>query len=638
MESANELCRRTEECLALFQDASGHQKLADDDWFEDRAADFAWWSHGLKAQKPGRSSLDYRLRDRPDIQKVISGLLDSLALALREYSQPGISVLIPEVLQECRSLVLTGIDEGRGSTHDDQDDETYESDKSSSDSSWSEFSDEVKQSKDKDAAADTPDTEDSDPRFYIETNLKLLAKISIAIRRSGAKLRYLKADAYLKDHSDDDEYTQLRNHLLFIILVGPYEQKLFTELGRRAMKQQIPKAVEIVVRSWIVDPSRATSNQKRLVKANITRRNRIAYARRFIGKNALPAKSKEAVAPTIVPSQLPEAILGPAKQPSTFGADAQEPFPIADPIQLPPNPLKPAESLTAKALTATELGSQFVLPVILPFEPKKRAVSIATKITQTGIKQDYPVCPSKKGSFQCPYCVQVLSEDYAVKSRWRGHVAQDLNPYSCIYQDCPDSQNLYATKEEWTKHMKSQHNSVRWACDDCIFESEKDDEFIFDTQELWESHMRCRHSCPDDRLTLLCSMSKRDLAELAECPLCKRACGHTRPDQDDHIAEHLHSWALRALPWVLNPDDEASSDSPEMGSENDLTRISDMSEHTEDEVDSIAATISDVIDREVTRWKHENPIGSSRLYELTWDQRPKQLNQLNGRPILSELA
>lgn len=419
MESANQLCRRTEECLVLFQDVSGNQKLADNDWVEDRAADFAWWSHGLKAQKAGRSSLNYRLRDRPDIQKVIEGLLDSLALALRQYSQPGISVPIPEVTKYCTSLILTDIDEGQSLNRVDQDDETFKSDKSSNESSWSEFSDEVKEPKDEDAAAVTHDEEDSDPRFYIETNLKLLAKISIAIRRSGAKLRYLKADAYLKDYSDDDEYTQLRNHLLFIILVGPYEQRLFTELSSQVIKQKIPKAVEIIVRTWIVDPSRATSNQKRLIEANITRRNRIAYARRFIGKNTLPAKKKEAASPTFIPSQFPEGAFELAKQPSTFGADAQGPFPISDPIQLPPNPPEPAKSLTAMTLTATELGSQFFLPVIMPFESKKVAVSIATKMTQTGIKQDYPVCPSKKGSFECPYCVQVLSEEYAVKSRWR---------------------------------------------------------------------------------------------------------------------------------------------------------------------------------------------------------------------------
>ncbi|KAJ4227275.1 hypothetical protein NW759_004645 [Fusarium solani] len=516
--------------------------------------------------------------------------------------------LIPEAYPKRRSSVLLETDEGQGSMHDDHEGEASESETSSSGSSWSEFSDEANQSKDKDEA-DTPNTEDSDPRFYIETNLKLLAKISIAIRRSGAKLRYLKADAYLKAHSDDDEYTQLRSHLLFLILVGPYEQKLFGELRRLTTKEQLPKAVEIVICSWIVDPSRATSNQQRLVETNITRRNRIAYARRFISKGAAPTKGKEAAAPTIVPSPLPDAVLRPAKEPSAFGADAQEPFPIADPIKALPISPEPAKSLTAKTLTATELGSQFVLPVIVPFEPKKGAMSVATKMTQTGIKQDYPTCPGKKGSFQCPYCVQVLSEDYTVKSRWRGHVAQDLNPYSCIYQDCPDSHDLYATREEWIKHIRSQHNEERWVCDDCIFESDQDDEFIFDSQELWESHMRSRHSCPDDRLTLLCSMSKRKLVELAQCPLCKRPCGHSRPDGDDHIAEHLHSWALRALPWDLNPDDEASSDSPEMGSENDLARMSEMSELPENETDSITATISDAIEREVARWKAHQPHG-----------------------------
>ncbi|KAF5612420.1 chitin synthase activator [Fusarium subglutinans] len=567
MELANDLCRRTQECLALFQSTSGHRTLADNDWFEDCAADFAWWAHGLKAQKTGRSSLDYRLRERLDVKRVIAGLLDSLALALKEYLQP---------------------DKDQESIRDDLDGEVSESDKSSSKSSWSELSDEVRQPEDKEAIADTPDTENSDPRFYIETNLKLLAKISVAIRRSGQKLRYLKADTYLRDHLDDEEYTLLRNHLLFLILVSSYEQKLLTELGRLAINQEIPKAVEIVIRSWIIDPSRATSTQQRLIEANVIRRNRIAYARRFIGKNVIAKKPQEETATTIAPSRLPGALLGPAREASTFGTDTKEPFPIPSPTQPLPVPPEPTESLIAKTLTATELGSQFILPIIMPLEPKKGALSIVTKITQTGTNQDYPACPAKKGSFQCPYCVQVLSEDYATKSRWR-----------------------------------NQHKTERWACDECIFESDHDDEFIFDSQESWANHMRSRHSCSEDRLTLLSSMSKRDLNELVQCPLCKRPCGYSRPDQDDHISEHLHSWALRALPWDLNPDDEASSDSPEMGSEKDLARMSEISEQTEDDVESVTATTSSAIDREVTRWSQDKPIGSSRLDDLV-----KQLEEV----------
>lgn len=85
MEHTDELCRLTEKCASLFTALADHPKLSDDDWLEDRAADFAWWSHGLKAQKTGRSSLDFRLRNRLDIQKVISGLLHSLFSALEEY-------------------------------------------------------------------------------------------------------------------------------------------------------------------------------------------------------------------------------------------------------------------------------------------------------------------------------------------------------------------------------------------------------------------------------------------------------------------------------------------------------------------------------------------------------------------------
>lgn len=85
MAHTDELCRLTEKCASLFTTLADHPKLSDDDWLEDRAADFAWWSHGLKAQKTGRSSLDFRLRNRLDIQKVISGLLHSLFSALEEY-------------------------------------------------------------------------------------------------------------------------------------------------------------------------------------------------------------------------------------------------------------------------------------------------------------------------------------------------------------------------------------------------------------------------------------------------------------------------------------------------------------------------------------------------------------------------
>lgn len=123
---------------------------------------------------------------------------------------------------------------------------------------WSEFSDADSHSKDEAAQtnAPIPESEVLDPRFYIKTNLQLLANISIAIRRSGTKLRYLKADDYLKgplSDLDKKEYDQLRNHLLFITLVGLYELRLFQELQRQCLEKRIMRSVEIVIRTWIAD-------------------------------------------------------------------------------------------------------------------------------------------------------------------------------------------------------------------------------------------------------------------------------------------------------------------------------------------------------------------------------------------------
>lgn len=85
----NPICHLTEQCISMFKTFSEHSDFTDDDWLEDRAADLAWWSYSLKAHKTGRSSLDYRLRSRPDVQKIITNLLESLATTLNDYLKSG---------------------------------------------------------------------------------------------------------------------------------------------------------------------------------------------------------------------------------------------------------------------------------------------------------------------------------------------------------------------------------------------------------------------------------------------------------------------------------------------------------------------------------------------------------------------
>ncbi|KPM38487.1 hypothetical protein AK830_g8089 [Neonectria ditissima] len=577
MDGNSLLCRRTEECDSLFKAVSADPKSSDDDWFEDRAADFAWWSHGLKAQKTGRSSLDYRMRNRPDIQKVIAGLLDSLILALKEILQSRVD------------------DQKSGNQENLSIEEPHGAEDCGSDSPWSEFSDEDDSPKPETASTNTSTPEASDPRFYIKTNLGLLAKISIAIRRSGTRLRYVKADEYLESHLDNDDYVQLRNHLLFLTLVGPYELVLFRELQHQLLQKKISKSVEIIIRLWIIDPARATPFQHRLVETNVKRRNRIMYSSGEASFSIKP-QQENAAARRVLP--VPEALARPDVRAATDGLNMEKPSEGKTP---------PTVVLSTKSLTATELESRFVLPLISAYEPKK-TLSVATKMTRTGAKQDYPLCPAGKGSFECPYCHQVLPKEYAVKSRWRGHVAQDLNPYSCIYEDCPNDYQLFATKDEWVNHTTAQHSIERWVCDECTYRDDLGEQPVFDNEYDWKQHMNICHEdkCDAPKLALLSSLCRRRLTKLVDCPLCKRSNGLVSPEKDDHIAEHLHEWALRALPWDSKTTGQDQNESEAIaGSNNDPVEMSNMSGSSESDQSEDNVGVIDALSRETIRWKHD---------------------------------
>lgn len=281
-----------------------------------------------------------------------------------------------------------------------------------SNSSWSEFSDEDESTKSERPAESPTEADQVGSRFYIKTYIELLTKMSNAIIKSGARLRYLKADEYLQHHQDDEDYEQLRKHLLFVTVVGLYEQRLFEELHRQTFNGLISRAVEVVIRSYITDSSRLTDLQRRFIQLNVVRRNRICYELGRSGKRLIrreTTRTKPVPDPTTFQSNPPveddEGLLmtDKARKRSTLSQAPSE------------------RTEYPKSMTATELGSQFVAPIRTPFDPldARKPSSTITRITQTGHQQDYPPCPASKGSFQCPYCGQLLSEEYLAKSRWR---------------------------------------------------------------------------------------------------------------------------------------------------------------------------------------------------------------------------
>jgi hypothetical protein len=126
----------------------------------------------------------------------------------------------------------------------------------------------------------------------------------------------------------------------------------------------------------------------------------------------------------------------------------------------------------------------------------------------------------------------------------------DILPYTCIVEDCPQTDTFYMTKETWLNHMDEEHGStVQWVCHAC---SQKNTCATFTESADFTAHLEQQHhkGIKPKHIPMLCSSWKRKvLFQIAACPLC---CFHS-DDQNallDHTAEHIHSFSLRSLPWA----------------------------------------------------------------------------------------
>jgi hypothetical protein len=230
----------------------------------------------------------------------------------------------------------------------------------------------------------------SEQMFNIKTILGQLVRISTALRRSGTKYRYRKADASLKEKDFED----FKEHLTFVVIFGFW------------IPPNAEEPANAPTKSFSISEPGLTAVQKRLIYANIVRRNRIEFATRSMKPVAKPATQQVQQQPINI---------------------AKIPAPKAEPTTcLPSGPVEPAEppqalSIVAQSTTqtATEIDPQFNWQAA---EPKKTTPSVMTRVTQIGTTQDYPSCPDPISDelLQCPYCADSLPVDYSKhQSRWR---------------------------------------------------------------------------------------------------------------------------------------------------------------------------------------------------------------------------
>ncbi|KAK3329199.1 hypothetical protein B0H66DRAFT_16416 [Apodospora peruviana] len=538
------------ECKALFRDCLALAVFAADDWLEDRSADFNVWAFSIGADNIGKSSLDYRLRNWHDVRSIIVGLLaglrDTLARCVDEverstrkgttrrtssYTASSLVEKVPDIRQQ-QPATATPVDV------------------------WSDFSD---SSDDGNPRSSLAPSGDSDllqrEKTDIATTIDQLVRISVAIRKSGNKRRMQIAD----DSFDETkpEYQELNRHLVFIILQEHFD--LTKVPNPKKLNQMIDNA------------SQLTSVQRRLLRANLLRRHRIRHAARFNNppKVPVPAATEGSKQAGLVGKFFPNLSRKPSEQAEESTAHAPTGESSKTPSQVAAG--KQLESVGVTSFTATDLGSQFKIPV------PKQPPSAMTRVSRVGARQTYPKCPATQGTvFNCPYCSQALpGDDFVAKaSRWRVHVADDILPYVCIFEECEQADEFYATSDEWYTHMRNNHATTRWPCDICAPPTPNhdvgsssnnrqgnDEAVLFETDAEWMSHVSSehQHAFPSPQIPVLAELARRRVLLPLVCPLC--GGGGDTEDDNNHVASHLHEFALRSLPPVENADGSASADS-----------------------------------------------------------------------------
>ncbi|KAL6696983.1 hypothetical protein J3F84DRAFT_407721 [Trichoderma pleuroticola] len=172
---------------------------------------------------------------------------------------------------------------------------------------------------------------------------------------------------------------------------------------------------------------------------------------------------------------------------------------------------------------------------------------------------DVPPPPKLAGNEEdkaCPYCCLVLpAETFSTQKRtglWERHLLDDLQPCICLFANCDQAGRTYSSFAEWREHLYQPHYRS-WECylhtKDGRSDAAGDEVFTFDTLQKLEMHLRISH--PDLDPSSACDplQHRRQFAVWHQrCFVCDQVI----PEFDTllkHIANHLESMSLLALPW-----------------------------------------------------------------------------------------
>ncbi|KAL7904387.1 hypothetical protein GGI35DRAFT_200886 [Trichoderma velutinum] len=394
-----------------------------------------------------------------------------------------------------------------------------------------------------------------EPLLNVDSAIRNLAKIGVAIRRTGKASRSRRAYQSFKP----DEHDDFKQHLECLILLRPDENHPeLSGLGISSVNELIDSTsdessekndvlktkLEQLAKSRMEDLNSSKLNeiQKRLVEANLRRRHNFLLAQKRSQRTKKTAQTK----------------LTPDKHQPDTNPHTRIEVPLRTKVvdqanvlasletQVLPTQNKLAPTVTGYTVASTAEGTlQFNLAKSL-----QRAPTVArSQISFIAANTEFPRPPSSSQSqlmFKCPCCCQSLpSEDFTSLSRWRHHLIEDICPYTCIAQSCPTPDKLFTTRKAWELHFENDH-SPQWQCMLC-----NEDDEPFSSEEDITAHTLTQHKQELSKyeLSFLLSSAEVRYMGIESCPLCSSHGPRDSTELVDHVVRHAYEFALRALPW-----------------------------------------------------------------------------------------
>ena len=114
-------------------------------------------------------------------------------------------------------------------------------------------------------------------------------------------------------------------------------------------------------------------------------------------------------------------------------------------------------------------------------------------VTAAQFPPGVPMPPVKRlpAKFECPLCFTV--KKFQKPSDWSKHVHEDLQPFTCTFQTCPDPKS-FKRKADWVRHENERHRQLEWwRCteDGCSHQCFRRDNFV--------QHLVREHKMPEPK-------------------------------------------------------------------------------------------------------------------------------------------